>query len=111
MEMLTDLDCGVHGKWVLPQNGATNINHNEILTLLMLGRRRTKPKTQILTANHTGKTIAERSLMVTEIFIKSPVPGKDGQTWGEDEQREGLRQRGGDGVVMPPGSCINRHAR
>lgn len=37
MEMLTDLDCGGHGKWVLPQNGATNINHNEILTLVMLG--------------------------------------------------------------------------
>lgn len=33
--------------------------------------------------------------MVTEISIKSPVPGKDGQTGGGDEQREELRQRGG----------------
>ena len=76
----------------LPQKRATNIKDNEILTLVMLGHRRKKLKTQILTANHMGKkTIAERSLTVTEIFIKSPVPGKDGQT-GERNKEKGLRQ-------------------
>lgn len=39
--------------------------------------------------NTQGKTIAERSLVMTELFIKSPVPGIDGQGGGE--------QRGGWG--------------
>lgn len=46
------------------------------------------------------KTIAERSLLVTELFIKSPVPGIDGQG--------GVVNKGGWGgsVVIPSGAVL-----
>lgn len=52
----------------------------------------------------------ERSFMVTELFIKSPVPGIDGE-WGRwtkegDGGREGMARHR---VVMSPESCINGH--
>lgn len=50
----------------------------------------------------------EGSLMVTKLFIKSPVPGIDGE-WGEVNKGGRSRQR--HRVVMSPESCINRHIR
>lgn len=56
--------------------------------------------------------------MVTELFIKSPVPGIDGVGWGEVNKRREIeterrwRERGGGHrVVMSPGSSINRQMR
>lgn len=57
--------------------------------------------------------------MVTELFIKSPVPGKDGVGGGEQRKeieverrwRERKRERGRHRVVMSPGSSINRQMR
>lgn len=57
--------------------------------------------------------IVGRSLVVTELFIKSPVPGINGE-WGEGKQRKGDGGREGmerHRVVMSPGSLINRHMR
>lgn len=103
------------------------------LPLVMLGLHRQNPRSTAATvsanlskvfaacwiqispeknANTKTKQWWERSFMVTELFIKSPVPGID-EEWGRwtkevDGGREGMARHR---VVMSPESCINRHMR